>query len=112
MKEEISISDSHRYRVLKIHEVTYFEVCKHNVTVFFNQESHEFSQSLSSLERMLADKGFCRIYRSILVPVDRIRSIDGRNVIMDDKEGTRLPIGSRYEKQLIEALEHTNALIL
>ncbi|WP_332369287.1 LytTR family DNA-binding domain-containing protein [Spirosoma telluris] len=46
------------------------------------------------LEKLPADK-FIRVHRSFIVAIDKIQSIRGRMILMDEEE---IPIGSSYEK--------------
>jgi hypothetical protein len=54
--------------------------------------------SISATERDLADHGFVRIHRSILVRRDRIARIRPQDVVLVD--GTQLKIGKRYRSDL------------
>ena len=54
--------------------------------------------SISATERDLADHGFVRIHRSILVRRDRIARIRPQDVVLID--GTQLKIGKRYRSDL------------
>ncbi|QMW04229.1 LytR/AlgR family response regulator transcription factor [Spirosoma foliorum] len=47
------------------------------------------------LEKLPAEK-FIRVHRSFIVPIDKIQSIRGRMILIDDEE---IPIGSSYEKE-------------
>ena len=54
--------------------------------------------SLSAIEQQLADHGFIRIHRSMLVRRDRIARIRPEDVVLSD--GTHLKIGKRYRAAL------------
>ena len=54
--------------------------------------------SLSAVERELADHGFVRIHRSILVRRDRIARVRPDDVVLAD--GTHLKVGKSYRAQL------------
>ena len=54
--------------------------------------------SIGAAERDLADHGFVRIHRSILVRRDRIARIRPQDVVLVD--GTQLKIGKRYRSDL------------
>ena len=54
--------------------------------------------SISAAERDLAEHGFVRIHRSILVRRDRIARIRPQDVVLVD--GTQLKIGKRYRSDL------------
>ena len=54
--------------------------------------------SIAAVERDLADHGFVRIHRSILVRRDRIARIRPQDVVLVD--GTQLKIGKRYRSDL------------
>jgi DNA-binding LytR/AlgR family response regulator len=54
--------------------------------------------TLSAAERALADHGFVRIHRSILVRRDRIERVRTLDVVLSD--GTHLKIGKRFRAKL------------
>lgn len=54
--------------------------------------------TLSAAERALADQGFVRIHRSILVRRDRIERVRTLDVVLSD--GTHLKIGKRFRAKL------------
>jgi two-component system LytT family response regulator len=66
-------------------------------------KTHLLRRSLSELDQELDPAVFCRIHRSAIVKLDRIRGLELNengeyDVWLDD--GTRLRLSRRYRKQL------------
>ncbi|MGC4058062.1 MAG: LytTR family DNA-binding domain-containing protein [Chitinophagaceae bacterium] len=57
---------------------------------------------LKTIADMLPKTSFVRIHRSYIVPVDKIKSIRNKTVFI---EGHELPIGSSFERELMEFFE-------
>ena len=71
-------------------------------------KSHLLRRSMSELEEELDQAAFCRIHRSTIVRLDRVRGLrlneNGEyDVLLGD--GTRLRLSRRYRKQLQSRLD-------
>jgi two-component system LytT family response regulator len=62
-------------------------------------------QSLKALESSLPPDQFIRVHRSYIVPIDKIRLLDGNQVKIGDK---LLPIGRSYRKLVMERVFNDN----
>ena len=73
------------------------EVMQHNVTVYVRKgksvKSYEIYSSLSELEERLADRGFLRIHKSILVNLRRITKFQSKAAVLDN--GTTLRVSEK-----------------
>jgi DNA-binding LytR/AlgR family response regulator len=61
--------------------------------------------NLKNIQSRLDPQEFIRIHRSYIVPVNRIRSVRGKNVRLDELE---LPIGSTFEEEFFSRFPATD----
>ena len=102
-KEYITFSCAGENRNILIESIRYFQVDVRVITVYYNSgESFEFYSTMGKIENALCSKGFIRIYRSILVNTSYIQSATPNEAVMMD--GTRLPVGRSYWKDLKEEM--------
>ena len=93
--------------VVKYAEVDWIEASDYYSTLHAGERTHMLRRSLADLEILLAPFGFCRIHRSAIVNLDRIRALelceDGEYEVI--LEGTqRLRVSRRYRKPLVDRL--------
>lgn len=102
-KEYITFSCAGENRNILVDSIRYFQVDVRVVTVYYNEgQSFEFYSTIGKIENALCAKGFIRIYRSMLVNIAYVRSATPTEVVMMD--GTKLPVGRSYWKELKEEL--------
>ena len=96
-RETVKIQVNGEYIDLPIENVLYMEVMQHNVTVYVRKgksvKSYEIYSSLSELEERLADRGFLRIHKSILVNLRRITKFQSKAAVLDN--GTTLRVSEK-----------------
>lgn len=96
-RETVKIQVNGEYIDLPIEDVLYMEVMQHNVTVYVRKgksvKSYEIYSSLSELEERLADRGFLRIHKSILVNMRRIAKFQSKAAVLDN--GTTLRVSEK-----------------
>ena len=83
-------------------DIEWIEAADYYVCVHASEKSHLLRRTMAELERELDNGLFCRVHRSAIVNVLRVRSLelgdsDGSVVL---KSGTRLPLSRRYRKQV------------
>jgi two-component system LytT family response regulator len=83
-------------------EIDWIEAADYYVSVHVGAKSHLLRRSLSELEQELDVRLFCRVHRSAIVNLKRVRSLhlsEGEaEVIL--ASGVRLPLSRRYRKDL------------
>lgn len=96
-RETIKIQVNGEYIDLPIEDVLYMEVMQHNVTVYVRKghsvKSYEIYSSLSDMEEQLAERGFLRIHKSILVNMRRITKFQSKAAVLDN--GTSLRVSEK-----------------
>ena len=101
--ERLSIKNSGQVSFLKIAEIDWIEAADYYACLHVGVRTHLLRRSMADLEQDLDPRIFCRIHRSTIVNLDRIRSLelndDGEyEVLIED--GARLRLSRRYRKQL------------
>ena len=88
---------------LKLSEIDWIEAADYYSCLHVGARTHLLRRSMSELEQELDQALFCRIHRSTIVKLDRVRGLklneNGEyDVLLDN--GTRLRLSRRYRKQL------------
>jgi two-component system, LytTR family, response regulator len=101
--ERLAIKNAGQISFLKISEIDWIEAADYYACLHVAQRTHLLRRSISELEQDLDAASFCRIHRSTIVNLDRIRGLalneDGEyEVLLEDK--TRLRLSRSYRKQL------------
>jgi two-component system LytT family response regulator len=101
--ERLVIKNAGRVEFLKVSEIDWIEAADYYACLHVGPRTHMLRRSIAELEQDLDPTTFCRIHRSTIVNLDRVRgltlSTDGDyEVELDDK--TRLRLSRSYRKQL------------
>jgi two-component system LytT family response regulator len=88
---------------VRISEIDWIEAADYYACLHVGSKSHLLRRSLAELEQDLDAGTFCRIHRSSIVNLDRVRglklNLDGEyEVLLED--GTRHRLSRRYKKEL------------
>jgi two-component system LytT family response regulator len=101
--ERLAIKSGGQVSFLKISEIDWIEAADYYACLHVKARTHLLRRSMSELERELDQALFCRIHRSTIVNLDRVKglelSADGEYDVRLDNE-TRLRLSRRYRKQL------------
>jgi two-component system LytT family response regulator len=101
--ERLVIKSAGNVAFLNVSEIDWIEAADYYACLHVGPRTHMLRRSISELEQDLNPATFCRIHRSTIVNLDRIRglalSTDGDyEVELEDK--TRLRLSRSYRKQL------------
>jgi len=107
-KDFLAIKRAGEISFLKISEIDWIEAADYYSRLHVGSNAHLLRRSMAELERELDRNVFCRIHRSAIVKLDRIRAVEPSEngeyeVVLVD--GTRLPSSRRYRKQLRSRLD-------
>jgi len=98
-----AIKSAGRIVFVKVSEIDWIEAADYYACLHVGSKTHLLRRSMSELDRELIPNVFCRIHRSAIVNLDRVRGLkageDGEYEVMLEN-GTRLPLSRRYRKQL------------
>jgi two-component system LytT family response regulator len=101
--ERLAIKSSGEVTFLRAHEIDWIEAADYYACLHVGAKTHLLRRSMSELEQELDQSIFCRIHRSTIVNLDRVRSLklnmDGEYEVLL-ASGARLRLSRRYRKQL------------
>jgi two-component system, LytTR family, response regulator len=101
--EHIAVKSAGELTFLKLSEIDWIEAADYYSCLHVGAKSHLLRRSMAELDEELDQLVFCRIHRSIIVKLDRVRGLklneNGEyDVLLHN--GTRLRLSRRYRKQL------------
>jgi two-component system, LytTR family, response regulator len=101
--ERLAIKNSGGVLFLKIAEIDWIEAADYYVCLHVGARAHLLRRSMADVEKELEAASFCRIHRSAIVNLERVRRLEtgqdgGTEVVLNT--GTRLRLSRRYKKEL------------
>jgi two-component system, LytTR family, response regulator len=101
--ERLIIKSAGQVLFLKVSEIDWIEADDYYACLHVGARSHLLRRSLAELEQELDPAIFCRIHRSAIVNVERIKTLalnpDGEyNVVLEN--GSELSLSRRHRKEL------------
>ena len=101
--ERLVIKNAGQVLFQKISEIDWIEAADYYVCLHVGTKTHLLRRSMSDLDQELEQATFCRIHRSAIVNLERVRKLEisedgGTDVVLDS--GTRLRLSRRYRKGL------------
>ena len=105
--ERIIIKGAGEVYFLKISEIDWIEAADYYACLHVRGKSHLLRRSMADLEEDLDPAMFCRVHRSSIVNLNRVKALrlgeSGEYEVLLD-EGTMLRLSRRYRKQLQERM--------
>jgi len=107
-REFLAVKSAGQITFLKFSEIDWIEAADYYSCLHVGARTHLLRRSMSELDEELDQAVFCRIHRSTIVRLDRVRGLrlneNGEyDVLLGD--GTRLRLSRRYRKQLQSRLD-------
>lgn len=105
--DRLAIKSPGQISFLKISEIDWIEAADYYACLHVGNRTHMLRRSIAELEQDLDPTIFCRIHRSSIVNLNRIRGLelnqDGSHELLLN-DGTRLRLSRSYRKQLEERM--------
>ena len=105
--ERVVVKSAGEVCFVKISDIDWIEAADYYACLHVGPRSHLLRRSLSDLESELDPNRFCRVHRSGIVNLDRVRSLrlheDGEYEVLLET-GARVRLSRRYRKPLEERL--------
>jgi two-component system LytT family response regulator len=101
----LAVKSAGRVLLVKLSEIDWIEAADYYVSLHVGERTHLLRRSLADLEKELDGQGFCRVHRSAMINLDRLRGL------VTDEEGeyqveltdnTRLRLSRSYRKLVQE----------
>ncbi|MGB7846713.1 MAG: response regulator [Candidatus Acidiferrum sp.] len=101
--ERLAIKNAGEVLFLKISEIDWVEAADYYVCLHVGAKAHLLRRSMAEVEQELGEGAFCRIHRSAIVNLERVRRLEisedgGTDVVLTN--GARLRLSRRYRKEL------------
>src|SRR5262252_2024075 len=101
--DRVAIKSAGQVSFVKIAEIDWIEAADYYACLHVGSKSHLLRRSMAELEQDLDPAVFCRVHRSSIVNLERVRSLnlgeDGEFEIRLD-DGAHVRLSRRYRKQL------------
>jgi len=101
--ERLVVKSAGQVLFLKPEEIDWIEAADYYACLHVGARSHLLRRSMAELEQDLDPKVFCRIHRSAIVNLERVKGLelggDGEHEVALEN-GARLRMSRRYQKQL------------
>lgn len=97
-KPYLTLHADHKIYKVKLEEILYIEGLKEYVSYYTREKRIIVLQSLKSIEDSLPKDRFIRVHKSYIVPIDRIKTLDGNQVQIGDK---LIPVGRSYKDEVL-----------
>ena len=89
----IQVGSEEAPATLRAGDVVWMEMRRHTAVIQAGGRTYEVRRTMEALEEELGGDRFFRCHRSYLVNLDRVRSLEGRDFLMED--GQRVPISAK-----------------
>jgi DNA-binding LytR/AlgR family response regulator len=99
--QEIFIKVDSRLVRLNLKDITAIEALADYVHIFAGKERYTVLSTMKAMEDKLPAKDFCRVHRSYIVRLDKIKEIDDHTIVMDNQN---IPISRNLKEQVLNAL--------
>jgi two-component system LytT family response regulator len=105
--ERVAIKSAGQVCFLKVSEIDWIEAADYYACLHVGSKNHLLRRSLAELEEDLDPNMFCRVHRSGIVNLERVRGLklaeDGEHEVVLEN-GARVRLSRRYRKQLQERM--------
>lgn len=105
--ERLAIKSTGQIAFINVSEIDFVEAADYYAALHVGDKTHLLRRSMSELEQDLDPSIFCRIHRSTIVNLNRVRALklneDGEYSVVTEN-GTALRLSRRYRKELQERL--------
>ncbi|MBB5634477.1 DNA-binding LytR/AlgR family response regulator [Pedobacter cryoconitis] len=92
-------------KILKVafKDIHYIEGLKNYVSIFTDTERIIALLNIKDLEGILPDSDFMRVHKSYIISVEKIKAIDGNQIILKNSV-EKIPLGETYRPKFFETL--------
>jgi len=105
--QRMVVPAGHRSVLVKTDDIDWIEADRNYMRLHVGGETHMLREKMSSIESALDPAKFCRIHRSTIVQIDRIRAVEsffhGEYVVVLH-DGTKLTSGRSYRRNLYSVI--------
>ena len=103
----LAVKSAGQVLLVKVSEIDWIEAADYYASLHVAGRTHLLRRSLADLEKELEGQGFCRVHRSALVNLDRVRGLvtdEEGDTCVELADGARLRLSRSCRKQVQERL--------
>lgn len=102
VKDFLAVNADHKIYKIRFDEILYIEGLREYVSYYTTEGQRIIAlESLKKLEELLPASKFMRIHKSYIIPLDKVKVVEGNMVHIADK---KLPIGASYREEVLKKL--------
>jgi two-component system, LytTR family, response regulator len=90
----IFVKTEYRFERVDLDSIIYVEGMKDYLRIFCTDKKIMTLQSFAKLEESLPSKNFCRVHKSFIVAIDKIKSVERGVILIADR---RIPVSNTYK---------------
>ena len=102
-KDFISVKSDYKLHKIQLSDIDYIEGLKAYISIFVNGKRVIVLESLKNIESNLPSDRFIRVHKSYIVPIQKIKLMDGNMLDLGLK---KIPIGKSYKEIVIKSVFH------
>jgi len=93
------IKGDKKHHQIDLKDLLYIEAYGNYTKLFLKEEMIMSHEKISHYESILTDSNFLRIHKSFIVAIDKIKFIEGNQVLINEN---KIPIGQTYKSRISE----------
>lgn len=102
VKDFLAVNADHKIYKIRFNDILYIEGLREYVSYYTTEGQRIIAlESLKKLEELLPANKFMRIHKSYIIPLDKVKVVEGNMVHVADK---KLPIGASYREEVLKKL--------
>jgi two-component system LytT family response regulator len=98
----IFIKTEYRLERVDINSILYIEGMKDYLRIICTDKKIMTLQSFSKIEESLPEKKFCRVHKSFIVAIDKIKSVERGVILIADQ---RIPVSNTYKDSFFSKIK-------
>jgi DNA-binding LytR/AlgR family response regulator len=99
----IFIKTEYRLERIDIDDILYVQGMKDYLRIICKDKKIMTLQSFAMIEEILPGKKFCRVHKSFIVALDKIRSVERGVILIADQ---RIPVSNTYKESFFSRIKH------
>lgn len=100
-QSQIFVRKDNQLLKIDLDNILWIEAMADYVTIYTADDKYTVYSTMKNMEAKLDERQFVRIHRSYIIPLDKIKLVEGQEVTIN---GTTLPIGGSYKEGLMQRL--------
>jgi DNA-binding LytR/AlgR family response regulator len=99
----IFVKTEYRLERVDLDDILYVEGMKDYLRIICKDKKIMTLQSFARIEEILPEKKFCRVHKSFIVAIDKIRSVERGVILIADQ---RIPVSNTYKDSFFSRIKH------